>query len=107
MKHSLSISISLRQPGYTRGERWWQWLANVNHDTYNLDRLGGSGKHVAWCRLTILGVSIQFNAEHAISNWPERRKPRIIAGRHYDAATGKSHDLERQPDGSLKVLDTR
>lgn len=73
MKHLLCISLSLRQPGYTRGERWWHWVASVQHDTYNLDNLGGTGKHVAWCRLTILGVSLQLEAEHALSNFPRKR----------------------------------
>jgi hypothetical protein len=75
MKHAFSIRLSLRQPGFTRGQRWWEWVADVSRDTYDLARWGGHGSHTKWWRLTVFGVSLQLNIEHDLSNWSPRGHP--------------------------------
>lgn len=77
MKHSYGITIGLhiREPDYTRGQSAWQWLLSAQRgairpwDQQELQRLGGHERRVHWVRVTAIGISLQINIEHDISNW--------------------------------------
>jgi hypothetical protein len=80
MKHSygLTIGLYIREPDYTRGQSIVQWLMSVNWGRSmpwspdELKRPGGHEERTSWARITIAGVSLQVNIEHAISNWSRR-----------------------------------
>jgi hypothetical protein len=79
MKHSYGVSLGLhfRQPEYTRGQLLREWLLSCQFGQLMpfpaLHRLGGHEKRGAWARITVLGVSLQINFDHSISNWSSRK----------------------------------
>lgn len=41
----------------------------------NLHLPGGDEMRIAWASVTLVGITLQINVEHALSNWaPTRRK---------------------------------
>lgn len=88
MKHSYRLIIGLHfsEPDYTRGQSIIQWLLSATWgrikpwNSEELHRMGGHEERVYWGRVTVVGVSIQINIKHCISNWSSK-KLKVIKNR--------------------------